>query len=106
MITIPQQEFLDWCFAQPDTRRVNLNQDIRSHDCGCAMVQFGIEREIDFVGVGFCRFFNAKDKTTAIIEFSSDSGVIALLPKTRNTTYGAFKTHLKKLGFHPTKGES
>jgi hypothetical protein len=45
MKTISHQEFLDFIFAQPREREINMGQNIAyPEDCGCMMVHYGREK--------------------------------------------------------------
>jgi len=48
MKTISTKEILDFVRAQPDDKMVNMTESLNSDPCGCVMVQYGRENNIDF----------------------------------------------------------
>ena len=44
MITVTKQEIIDFVFAQPDDRPVNMRESrINKEECGCVMVHYWSE---------------------------------------------------------------
>lgn len=44
MTTVTRQEFIDWIMAQPDDKMVNMRDCVVNDECGCVMVQYGLEK--------------------------------------------------------------
>jgi len=100
MRIIPEQEFIDWCFNQPDSREVNFCEVLASDQCGCAMIQFGRELGLEFTVANSRGLYDCITGDTVLrIDFNSKGGVIILTPPKYDTNYGKFKEHLQQLGY-------
>lgn len=52
MITVTKQQMIDFCFAQPDDRKVDFFANEIGDDCGCVMVHYGAAHNITFESCG------------------------------------------------------
>lgn len=108
MIKIKIQDLVDFIFAQPDDRRVDMMKNYSDEACGCIMVHFGKEKLglIDFsCGV---RSWQSKYGIGATPPFAGieDVGFHIIyyfgIPDYEEYSYGEIKGFLAKKGFAPT----
>jgi len=91
---IGEQEIIDFVFAQPRERRVNMGEPFSDNSCGCVMVHYGKEK------IGLKEYFSCSSLYIGE-EHAIDSscGIFRLLDVTsRNYNYGQIQDILTEKG--------
>lgn len=72
MRIVTKEEFLEWIKEQPDDKNFNYdNVKNNTELCGCPMVQFGVDKGVDFYSVGSMSWFPL-DSMKDVMRFEPD----------------------------------
>lgn len=102
MITVTKQQMIDYCFAQPDDRQVDFEENYARNKCGCVMVQYGKDNGIEFEGCGYRSWEASPCNDAAHFESGVSSTVFQPTYDKSKYTYKKIKRHLREMNLLPT----
>jgi hypothetical protein len=97
MKIITTEEMLDFIFSQPPEKVVDWMENESSEPCGCLMVQFGRDNQLEFDSCSY-RNWNSIDLSTKIARFEPDVHYFDFRPRDfskRISTYAEIQTYCK-----------